>query len=878
MSIKTIGIIGHRKIRAKDVEHNVDDIPKIKEALREWCKDIYPFLDESVELLSSLACGADQIIAYWLEEPSHFDKDIPKFPPIELVFVEPFKITAARKTYQQIVEEEEGKYSAPVEVSYKKLIGDCSRTETMRNEPIPLKDEEKELEKAYRKAGRYIADHCDVLLVLWDGVENGKVGGTSDTMEYARSQECREKRKDNGPEIHHLVIPQQENPFPVGVPFEFRKYSAAPASPCKRSSLKGRSGKRLTQILILGILAILSVLCGIMGYDYSLHSSFLEGLQKSIPYSVALLVLGNFTKEEFSSWWEILARIFAALFFMLAASTVAMSYLGGELRRWRIARGKHHILVGAGWKGRQLAESIIRSGEKLLIIDKKLPVAIENWCADNKVPTIEGDALEDETWSQAGLRNADTIYIFCGKDQESMEATAVAARALVDHLPKASIKCYAELQSQRNFQVLMNALPEDKKLEVNLLNAEKVTARELIRRYPLDRFEANPEAEISHVIIIGNTSMARAILRHVMDFGIFEPEKRLAIRLFVEDAAHVTQEFLARYPVFKKEKSYSDGSFTLTPKDHWVIQEKILPTIQIHPMTASDDFLLNPEKGLERVFQPDSNPQVISLFVAIDDGNRSVRVSENIAKWLMHHRQDKQCDIQLFCYVATGILEYRRDIHRSLNAVEPDLPVIIFGDFVDDFSEVNVRGDVLDQLAIGICEMYGQKYNPSIQPSEAWSESSENDKNSNRLAASHADLKMRYFRRSAKPGVIDPTIVKELSQMEHRRWCAEYLLRGFRPLVSFPSAREGLLSQVANKIGLYQLSDTDKEKIRRWFSGKKGKDSFRKQKFHLDLMPFHELKPVIDAAFPKNGTGKSKGDEEMDKDEDQVRFILEKNN
>jgi len=176
------------------------------------------------------------------------DKDIPKFPPMELVFVEPFKTTAAGVTYQQKVESDEIKYSRLPEASYEKLIGVCSPPITMKHEPIPLKDEGKEIEKAYRKAGRYIADHCDLLLVLWDGVENGKVGGTSDTMEYAKSEECRDNSKVGGPEIHHIVIPQEGNPFPVGVPFEIKKFERKP-SRSRWNKLKHGCGRLIRWIV-----------------------------------------------------------------------------------------------------------------------------------------------------------------------------------------------------------------------------------------------------------------------------------------------------------------------------------------------------------------------------------------------------------------------------------------------------------------------------------------------------------------------------------------------------------------------------------------------------------------------------------------------------
>jgi hypothetical protein len=43
-------------------------------------------------------------------------------------------------------------------------------------------------EDAYRSAGRYVLDHCDVLIVLWDGQEAQGKGGTGEIVDLARQR------------------------------------------------------------------------------------------------------------------------------------------------------------------------------------------------------------------------------------------------------------------------------------------------------------------------------------------------------------------------------------------------------------------------------------------------------------------------------------------------------------------------------------------------------------------------------------------------------------------------------------------------------------------------------------------------------------------
>ncbi len=42
--------------------------------------------------------------------------------------------------------------------------------------------------EAYARAGRYVVDHCDVLITIWDGKPEEGPGGTAEVVRYARAQ------------------------------------------------------------------------------------------------------------------------------------------------------------------------------------------------------------------------------------------------------------------------------------------------------------------------------------------------------------------------------------------------------------------------------------------------------------------------------------------------------------------------------------------------------------------------------------------------------------------------------------------------------------------------------------------------------------------
>jgi hypothetical protein len=42
---------------------------------------------------------------------------------------------------------------------------------------------------AYAAVGRYVVDHCDVLIAVWDGKPSASRGGTAEIVRYALQQD-----------------------------------------------------------------------------------------------------------------------------------------------------------------------------------------------------------------------------------------------------------------------------------------------------------------------------------------------------------------------------------------------------------------------------------------------------------------------------------------------------------------------------------------------------------------------------------------------------------------------------------------------------------------------------------------------------------------
>ncbi|MFE4454750.1 hypothetical protein [Streptomyces sp. NPDC056796] len=142
--MKRIGVTGHRSIPHEVHAH-------VREELRAaLCGH-----DDSLEALSSLAVGADQLFA-----------DLALAHGAELTVVIP-----------------SGDYEAGFDEAelarYRTLKARAAREVRM--------DFPHSTDEAYYAAGAYIADHCDRLLAVWDGLPARGLGGTGDIVTYARS-------------------------------------------------------------------------------------------------------------------------------------------------------------------------------------------------------------------------------------------------------------------------------------------------------------------------------------------------------------------------------------------------------------------------------------------------------------------------------------------------------------------------------------------------------------------------------------------------------------------------------------------------------------------------------------------------------------------
>ncbi|MEV7423272.1 hypothetical protein [Streptomyces sp. NPDC091212] len=141
-----IGVTGHRNIPAEAYAH-----------IRAAIVAVLRSHTGSLEALSSLAAGADQLFA-------------------GLALDRGARLTAVIPSGDY----EDG-FEDPAELDGYRRLRDRATLEVTMAFPHST-------DEAYYAAGTYIADHCDRLLAVWDGRPARGLGGTGDIVRYARER------------------------------------------------------------------------------------------------------------------------------------------------------------------------------------------------------------------------------------------------------------------------------------------------------------------------------------------------------------------------------------------------------------------------------------------------------------------------------------------------------------------------------------------------------------------------------------------------------------------------------------------------------------------------------------------------------------------
>ena len=163
------GVSGHRDLVAAD-------LPELRRQLREIFRRFMAARpDATFELLTPLAEGADRVAAH--EALSAGIKLVVPLPMPQAEYERDFTTAESLEEFRQLLRAAVSQYELPDEST--------TRGNTQRAQ-------------RYAAVGDYIAEKSDVLILLWDGEENHKVGGTA-WVKKRREHWCKLAKESGSP-------------------------------------------------------------------------------------------------------------------------------------------------------------------------------------------------------------------------------------------------------------------------------------------------------------------------------------------------------------------------------------------------------------------------------------------------------------------------------------------------------------------------------------------------------------------------------------------------------------------------------------------------------------------------------------------------------
>tara|TARA_R110002124_G_scaffold287257_7_gene472066 strand:+ start:34267 stop:36756 length:2490 start_codon:yes stop_codon:yes gene_type:complete len=730
-----------------------------------------------------------------------------------------------------------------------------------KDEPLPNGIEKKvlpnhflenEAQLYYVVLGDFLVQNSDHLLVLWDGIYNGKKGGTSEVVLKALNSQ----RKFS---LHQLVVPRKQNPYPLAnllkesLNFRNEKFQRIPFTvhfswielvlPLEkkeslvkkwlRISLHFLKSKIFLSFCLPIILVVLTISLGALGF--SEISPWITN-ENAFYKAVNLLTLSEsviISPKNLPTSLQV-ARLLGLITTMSAFAIAFFLALGNEWKRVRLSifrliyKARYTLVIGSGEKSFDLIKDLSQAGKKIVWLVSTDSVLFAEEVDRMGVILIKGQSHSEDTLKKVHYQSANEIFLMDDDDTKNIRGALELDRLT----PSGSLKqkWYVHIQSKSQRQLLTTHIRKEFWANIHVFDTNENTARRLQLYYPFDRFYQSPDTNTTHVVVFGFGKLAQEIVLSALRLGHFPYGKRLKVSVFCKNANEEKIQFESHYPALNPHAS-SQYHLNLLKENLWEDE-----SLSFHELPNADSELLSNQNLLFTQILKEKH--IVSLYVCLENGFESGEILSVLLPKLNFIKTQRNCNLQVFCFYNFPDKNEEKATEYRFNCLAPDIPVVCFGNLLDECSAVAIRDRALDALPKQIAYWYIKKYgDSSLNIEQAWLLTSEQEKESNRNAADHLWIKIRSiwhiidWKFNPKTFELLPDVVitpeneLPLCETEHRRWCAELLLKGFRSLQDAGLTMEEI------------------EDLRELWYKPGGKDLLKAQKLHIDLLPFEDIEP-----------------------------------
>ena len=489
--------------------------------------------------------------------------------------------------------------------------------------------------------------------------------------------------------------------------------------------------------------------------------------------------LGSGVEPAALPWSLIAAKLLLTLVLLRTLLKVVEKVFHEQYAQLRaLFKQGHTIIVGAGDKGRLLAQDLAAAGQQAVIIEQQAGHPQADILRRQGHILLNGNAADADTLQHAGALRARQLICFADNEQTGFQVAHSLQRLYARHRPDNDLLCCLHLHNPLLADTFQQHGQRQHGLNVRYFNAQQMLARRFFHHLPQHLAAAlqHPQAHI-HFLLFGFGDTAQSLLLQGLRVFHLLPCQSSAWQIFCREADAEAARFRDRYPQ----------------------AERIAP-LHFHPHTGCYAALC----AAHTADLPEHS--CVVAICADEDSRRNLDTAAELLR-----SQNTSFPI----YVC----------HRSGHALPTLLDAAaqerlrFFGSDSEGGSVELATGAKQDRLAQAMHADYLGKTGSSGSEStaflSAWEGLPENAKDANRAQADHLIYKLLLSGqldtvRQGRAPQFTPEQTEQLAATEHARWAAHRYLNGWQ----YGAARDDERRLHPSLIDWDSLSETEKQKDR----------------------------------------------------------------
>ncbi|WP_313515471.1 NAD-binding protein [Sphingobacterium sp.] len=492
---------------------------------------------------------------------------------------------------------------------------------------------------------------------------------------------------------------------------------------------------------------------------------------------------GSGLEAENVPWELILAKICAIGILLFGAYKIIQKVFSEQFNLLKASFKQNHVIsVGISKKGRQLFQSLKEDyKQKGIAIEKETDHADINSVKKQGHLVIIGNAEEESTLLEAGIKRASSLIVFLENEQTVIEIIESVQDIYDRSKCQNDLLCFLHISNPRLIDLVKNTgiHLDNNQIQLRFFNIHKMLARQFFSQLPLDlQRDGKKLSDINKIVFLGYGDFAKAMMVQAMRIFHISVENDLKIAVYSEQA--------------EKDRNYFNEQY---PKAN-----KIFP-IEFHNFQETYNELISREELLEKGDE--------TLFITAFDQDQT---NLNSALELLDKAQNSKFPIYVLNAEGKGL---RKLIRYS----EESDRIKFFGQMEDICNLEFITGNKLDRLAQAIHDDYRKLLSgassESARYTSDWLTLSEDAKDASRAQADHIPYKFLLTHKEWPVNQPDATSFSEdevetLAIIEHNRWMAHRYINGW----DYGEVRNDELKLHPSLIPWEILSESEKQKDR----------------------------------------------------------------